>query len=157
MGAVFRGVGGPSMAAAGLASLYPMDDLTAIGLGEVIGKLPTLLGRMRQTVAAIRAAPPDVLVLIDAPDFTHRIAARVRRHLPHLAIVKYVAPTVWAWRPGRARALRGIVDHVLALFPFEPAVMARLGGPPTTYVGHPLLGERDRLRPGTGGAGAARR
>ncbi len=147
-GAVFRGVGGSSMAAAGLVSLYPMDDLTAIGIGEVLGKLPSLIGRLRQTVAAIIADPPDVLLLVDAPDFTHRVAARVRRRLPQLPIVKYVAPTVWAWRPGRARAMRGIVDHVLALFPFEPAVMARLGGPPTTYVGHPLLGELERLRPG---------
>ncbi len=147
-GVVFRGIGGSRMAEAGLTSLYPMDELTAIGIGEVVGKLPALIGRLRQTVAAIVADPPDVLVLVDAPDFTHRVAARVRRRLPGLPIVKYVAPTVWAWRPGRARAMRGVIDHVLALFPFEPAVMARLGGPPTTYVGHPLLGELDRLRPG---------
>ncbi|SHG10820.1 lipid-A-disaccharide synthase [Kaistia soli DSM 19436] len=147
-GAAFRGVGGSRMTAAGLQSLFPMDDLTAIGIGEVVGKLPKLLGRMRETVGAILADPPDVLLLVDAPDFTHRVAARVRRRLPFLPIVKYVAPTVWAWRPGRARAMRGVIDHVLALFPFEPAVMARLGGPPTTYVGHPLLGELGRLRPG---------
>ncbi len=147
-GVRFRGVGGTRMVAAGLATLFPMDDLTAIGFGEVFGKLPLLIGRLRQTVAAILADPPDVLVLVDAPDFTHRVAARVRKRLPELPIVKYVAPTVWAWRPGRARAMRGIVDHVLALFPFEPAVMARLGGPPTTYVGHPLIGVLNRLRPG---------
>ncbi|MBZ9935300.1 lipid-A-disaccharide synthase [Mesorhizobium sp. BR1-1-16] len=147
-GVMFRGVGGSRMAAAGLHSLFPMDDLTAIGIGEVVGKLPRLIGRLRGTVAAILADPPDVLLLVDAPDFTHRVAARVRRRLPFLPIVKYVAPTVWAWRPGRARAMRGVIDHVLALFPFEPAVMARLGGPPTTYVGHPLLGELARLRPG---------
>ncbi len=147
-GVRFRGVGGTRMIAAGLETLFPMDDLTAIGFGEVFGKLPLLIGRLRQTVAAILADPPDVLVLVDAPDFTHRVAARIRKRLPQLPIVKYVAPTVWAWRPGRAWAMRGIIDHVLALFPFEPAVMARLGGPPTTYVGHPLLGVLDRLRPG---------
>lgn len=143
----FRGVGGTRMQAAGLVSLFPMDDLTAIGFGEVIGKLPTIVRRLRETVAAILADPPDLLMLVDAPDFTHRVAARVRRRLPDLAIVKYVAPTVWAWRPGRARAMRGTIDRVLALLPFEPEVMRRLGGPPTTYVGHPLLGALDTLRP----------
>lgn len=146
-GVTFRGIGGTRMQAAGLASLFPMDDLTAMGFGEVIGKLPIIVRRLRETVAAILADPPDLLMLVDAPDFTHRVAARVRRRLPNLAIVKYVAPTVWVWRPGRARAMRGTIDHVLALLPFEPEVMQRLGGPPTTYVGHPLLGALDVLRP----------
>lgn len=148
----FRGVGGARMQAEGLVSLFPMDDLTAIGFGEVIGKLPTILARLRMALAAVLADPPDLLLLIDAPDFTHRLAARVRQRLPWLPIVKYVAPTVWAWRPGRARAMRDFVDHVLALLPFEPKVMAELGGPPTTYVGHPLLGALSRLRPDAGEA-----
>lgn len=147
-GVLYRGVGGGRMQAAGLSSLFPMSDLTAIGFAEVIGKLPLLIRRLRQTVEAIVASPPDVLILVDAPDFMHRVAHRVRKRLPNLAIIKYVAPTVWAWRPGRARAMRGDFDHVLALFPFEPEVMARLGGPPTTYVGHPLLSELPALRPG---------
>ncbi|MCX5577291.1 lipid-A-disaccharide synthase [Kaistia terrae] len=143
----YRGVGGHRMAESGLASLYAMDDLTAMGFGAVIGKLPTILKRMRQTVEAIVSNPPDVLILVDAPDFTHRVAARVRKRLPNLLIVKYVAPTVWVWRPGRARAMHGSIDHVLAVLPFEPEVMHRLGGPDTTYVGHPLLSEIPQLQP----------
>jgi len=143
----YRGVGGHRMAAEGLHGLYPMDDLTAMGFSAVIGKLPTILKRMRQTVEAIVANPPDVLVLVDAQDFNRRVAGRVRRRLPNLPIVKYVAPTVWAWRPGRARKMFGTIDHVLALLPFEPEVMRRLGGPQTSYVGHPLLSEIPSLQP----------
>ncbi len=126
----FRGVGGPRMNTAGLASLYPAQGLTAIGLGTVIVRLPLLLRR-----------------LIDAPDFTHRIAARVRRRLPHLPIVKYVSPSVWVWRSGRARAMRGSIDLVLALLPFEPEVYRQLGGPDCVYVGHSLLEHLADLRP----------
>ena len=143
----FRGVGGARMSAAGLASIYPAHGLSSIGMGTVIAKLPLLLRRMRETVDAIVAAPPDVLVLIDAPDFTHRIAHRVRRRLPHLPIVKYVSPSVWVWRPGRARAMRGSIDLVLALLPFEPEVHRQLGGPDCVYVGHSLLEHLSDLRP----------
>ena len=143
----FRGVGGPRMNAAGLASLYPAQGLTSIGIATVIVRLPLLLRRMRETVDAIVAAPPDVLVLIDAPDFTHRIAARVRRRLPRLPIVKYVSPSVWVWRSGRARAMRGSIDLVLALLPFEPEVYRQLGGPDCVYVGHSLLEHLADLRP----------
>ena len=147
-GTHFRGVGGWRMAAAGLESLYPMDDLTAIGIAAVLGKLPTILRRLKETVAAVLADPPDVLVLVDAPDFTHRVAARVRAANPAIPIVKYVSPTVWIWRPGRAAAMRPHVDALLALLPFEPQVHRELGGPPTFYVGHPLLERMDELRPG---------
>jgi lipid-A-disaccharide synthase len=143
----FRGVGGAAMQADGLASLYPMEDLTAMGFNAVIVKLPTIFRRMRQTAAAIAAEPPDLLILIDSPDFNQRLGRRVRRALPGLPIIKYVSPTVWAWRPGRARAMRPVFDHVLALLPFEPAVHERLGGPPCTYVGHPLLERLAELRP----------
>lgn len=147
-GTTFRGVGGHRMGAAGLDSLFPMDDLTAIGVAAVLGKLPTILRRLKETVAAILADPPDALVLVDAPDFTHRVAARVRARNPAIPIVKYVSPTVWVWRPGRAAAMRPHVDALLALLPFEPEVHRRLGGPPTFYVGHPLLERLDTLRPG---------
>jgi lipid-A-disaccharide synthase len=102
---------------------------------------------LRQTIHAVISAPPDVLVLIDAPDFTHRVGKRVRQALPRLPIVKYVSPTVWAWRPGRAPAMRRWCDLVLALFPFEPEAHRRLGGPPCMYVGHPLLERLEELRP----------
>ncbi|MFG1344694.1 lipid-A-disaccharide synthase [Xanthobacter autotrophicus DSM 431] len=146
-GIAFRGVGGRRMGAAGLASLYPMEDLTAIGIAAVVSKLPTILRRLKETVEAVLADPPDVLVLVDAPDFTHRVAARVRARNPHIPIVKYVSPTVWVWRPGRAPAMRPYVDALLALLPFEPEVHRRLGGPPTFYVGHPLLERLGELRP----------
>jgi lipid-A-disaccharide synthase len=142
----FRGVGGPAMAAEGLASLFPIDDVTAMGFGSVLRKLPLILRRIRETAAAIVASPPDVLILIDSPDFNQRVARRVRRALPDLPIVKYVSPTVWVWRPGRARKLAPLVDHVLALFPFEPDLLKKLGGPPSSYVGHPLLERIGDLR-----------
>ncbi|MFT0861656.1 lipid-A-disaccharide synthase [Ancylobacter sp. G4_0304] len=146
-GVRFRGVGGARMQAQGLSSLFPMEDITAMGFAQVISGLPRILNRLRRTVDAILAAPPDILVLVDAPDFTHRVARRVRAKRPDLRIVKYVAPTVWVWRPGRAKAMAPDIDRVLALLPFEPEEMHRLGGPPTVYVGHPLLGELDHLRP----------
>src|SRR5262245_41352629 len=143
----FRGVGGPLMSAAGLTSLYPAHDLTSIGIWTVVARLPILTRRLHETVDAIVTAPPDVLVLIDAPDFTHRVAARVRRQLPHLPIVKYVSPSVWVWRPGRARAMRPSIDLLLALLPFEPEVHRQLGGPDCIYVGHSLLEHLSDLRP----------
>ncbi|HEY9212107.1 MAG TPA: lipid-A-disaccharide synthase [Ancylobacter sp.] len=145
----FRGVGGPGMRAEGLETLFPMDDITAMGFVQVIAGLPRILRRMRETADAIVADPPDILVLIDAPDFTHRVAHKVRARLPDLRIVKYVAPTVWVWRPGRARAMAPDIDQVLAVLPFEPEIMNQLGGPPTTYVGHPLLSDLSRLHPDT--------
>jgi lipid-A-disaccharide synthase len=143
----FRGIGGEKMAKEGLASLFDIGDISAIGIAPIIGKLPTILRRLREVVAAVLADPPDILVLIDAPDFTHRVAHRVRKRLPHLPIVKYVSPTVWVWRPGRARAMRPYVDLILALLPFEPEVHRRLGGPACVYVGHPALEHLDDLRP----------
>ena len=143
----FRGVGGPAMTQAGLTPLFPVQDLMTIGIAPVIAKLPTILRRLRETVAAIVAAPPDVLILIDVPDFSLRVARMVRRRLPDLPIVKYVSPTVWVWRPGRARAMRPSIDLILALLPFEPEVHRKLGGPPCVYVGHPLLAQVSSLRP----------
>ena len=154
-GVRFRGVGGARMQAQGLVPQFPMEDITAMGFAQVVAGLPRILRRIGETVRAIVARPPDVLVLVDAPDFTHRVARKVRARLPELPIVKYVAPTVWVWRPGRARAMAPHVDRVLALLPFEPEAMHALGGPPTTYVGHPLLGELGTLRPDA--AEAARR
>jgi lipid-A-disaccharide synthase len=143
----FVGVGGGAMAAAGLASLFPIDDLAIIGLTAIPRRVPLILRRIRATVAAVIAARPDILVIIDSPDFTHRVARQVRAAAPEIPIVDYVSPTVWAWRPGRARAMRAYVDHLLALLPFEPAEHARLGGPPCSYVGHPLIEEIAGLRP----------
>jgi lipid-A-disaccharide synthase len=143
----FEGVGGQAMAREGLVSLFPIEELSIIGLAAVVQQLPKILGLIRTTVAAVTAASPDVLVIIDSPDFTHRVARRVRARDPTIPIVDYVSPSVWAWRPGRARAMRAYVDHVLALLPFEPEEYRRLRGPPCSYVGHPLTEQTGSLRP----------
>lgn len=143
----FMGVGGREMALEGITSVFPIDDLSIIGFSAIPRKLPLILRRIRETVDAVLAARPDVLVIVDSPDFTHRVARRVRRLVPKLPIIDYVSPSVWAWRPGRARAMRAYIDHVLALLPFEPAAHARLGGPDCTYVGHPLAEQVHLLRP----------
>jgi lipid-A-disaccharide synthase len=143
----FVGVGGREMAAEGLASLYPIDDLPIIGFSAIPRRLPKILRLMRFTAKTVVASHPDILVIIDSPGFTRGIARRVRAADPSIAIVEYVSPSVWAWRPGRARVMRTYIDHVLALLPFEPDVHRRLGGPPCTYVGHPLAGEVSDLRP----------
>ena len=144
----FSGVGGEAMAAEGLKSLFPLGDIAVMGFLPVLARLPTVLARIRQTAEAVVAERPDALVIIDSPDFTHRVARRVRRVLPDLPVIDYVSPSVWAWRPGRARAMRAYVDCVLALLPFEPAAHARLGGPRCVYVGHPLIERLGELRPG---------
>jgi lipid-A-disaccharide synthase len=143
----FSGVGGHDMAAEGLKSPFPIDDLAIVGPAAVPRLLPTILRRIRQTAQVIVDVQPDVLVIIDSPDFTHRVARRVRAASPAIPIVDYVSPSVWAWRPWRARSMRRYVDHVLALLPFEPGVHRRLGGPPCTYVGHPLTEKAGNLRP----------
>jgi lipid-A-disaccharide synthase len=149
------GVGGRAMAAAGIASPFAIDELAIIGLGAIPGRLPMIFRRIRETADAVIAAHPDVLVIIDSPDFTHRVARRVRRAAPTIPIIDYVSPSVWAWRPGRARAMRAYVDLVLAILPFEPASHVKLGGPPCIYVGHPLVEHIGELRPDA--AEAARR
>lgn len=143
----FLGVGGRAMAGEGLDSLFPIEELSIIGLTAVLRQAPKILRLIRQTAAAAVDASPDVLVIIDSPDFTHRVARRVRARDPAIPIVDYVSPSVWAWRPGRARAMRGYVDQVLALLPFEPDAHRRLHGPPCSYVGHPLIGQLGSLRP----------
>ena len=143
----FEGVGGPAMTREGLSSLFPLAEVTAMGVVGILAGLPRIVRRGLQTVDAIVSSRPDILVVVDSPDLTHAIARRVRRRLPGLPIVNYVSPTVWAWRPGRARRMRAYIDHVLALKPFEPAAHLRLGGPPCTYVGHPLVEQVGKLRP----------
>jgi lipid-A-disaccharide synthase len=151
----FRGIGGRAMAAQGLDSLFPLHHIAVNGFSAVLAQVPQLLRRIRQAVDAVIAAKPDVLVIIDSPEFTHRVARQVRARAPQIPIVDYVSPQMWAWRPGRAAAMRTYVDHVLALLPFEPEAHRRLGGPPCTFVGHPLAEEVAMLRPGP--AEAARR
>lgn len=133
------GVGGERLIAQGLKSLFDYTELSLIGFSAVIARLPKLVMRISQTANAIIAAKPDCLLIIDSPDFSHRVARKVRKALPDLRIVNYVCPTVWAWKPERAPAMTAYVDHVLSVFPFEPEIVRRLGGPPLTYVGHRLM------------------
>lgn len=151
----FGGIGGHAMEKEGLKSLFPLEDIAVMGISAVIARLPTILKRIRLTVDAVVAAKPDMLVIIDSPDFTHRVAKAVRQRAPQIAIVNYVSPTVWAWRPGRAPKMCAYVDHLLALLPFEPEAHKRLGGPPTTYVGHPLIERLTEIRPAPGERGRA--
>jgi lipid-A-disaccharide synthase len=140
----FVGVGGAAMAAHGLASLFPIAELSLMGFLEVLPHLPRLARRLRQTAAAAIACRPDLVVTIDAPDFNMRLIDRLAgRGIP---LLHYVAPTVWAWRAGRVRHFVGRVDRLLALLPFEPPYFER-AGVPCSYVGHPALeieiGNRD--------------
>jgi len=132
----FAGVGGPMSAAHGLESLFPMHDLSVIGLAEVIPHLPRLVKRLNQTAAAARELKPDAIVTVDSPGFCLRLAHKLRS--TGIPIVHYVAPQLWAWRPGRARKLAQRVDHLMALLPFEVPFFANYGIP-CTYVGHSAI------------------
>jgi lipid-A-disaccharide synthase len=143
----FNGVGGRAMAAAGIKSPFAIDELSIMGIAAIPCRLPMIFRRIRETAAAAVAARPNALVIIDSPDFTHRVARRVRRLAPKIPILDYVSPSIWAWRPGRARAMRAYVDQVLAILPFEPEVHVKLGGPPCLYVGHPMVEHIAELRP----------
>lgn len=144
------GVGGAAMEAEGFRSLFPQSDIAVMGVGPVIRRLPTLLRRIRETADSIISARPDLLLTIDSPDFCKRVAKRVRARAPEIPIVHWVCPSVWAWRPRRAPAMRPYVDRILCLLPFEPDALLRLHGPEGVFVGHPLIERLDRLTPSAG-------
>jgi lipid-A-disaccharide synthase len=130
------GVGGPALIGEGLNSLFSMNDLAVMGWVDVLPRLPLLLWRARQVAQAILKAAPDVVVFVDAQVFSKTVASQVRRGGGTMPILLYVAPAVWAYGPERAKALNGRFDEVMGILPFEPKVMAELGGPPTSFVGH---------------------
>jgi lipid-A-disaccharide synthase len=153
----FSGVGGPLMQAQGLDSLFPMETLSVMGITEVLPRLPDILARIRQTAAHVRDAKPDVLVTIDSPDFSFRVARKVKALTPALSqreregpaqregegmqrplMIHYVAPTVWAWRPERAAKVAKLYDGILCLFPFEPPYFEK-EGMKAAFIGHPIL------------------
>lgn len=136
---VFSGIGGPMMQAQGMQSLFPMDELSIMGLAEVLPKYVHLKRRIAQTAQAVIDSRPDVLVTIDSPDFCLRVAKLVKAQ-SNIRIVHYVAPSVWAWRPGRALKMAKLVDQVLALLPFEPPYM-EAAGVACDFVGHPVVTE----------------
>lgn len=135
----FEGVGGTLMQEEGLKSLFPMDELSVMGIAEILPKYRQLMRRINQTADAIVAAKPDVLITIDSPDFSLRVARRVKER-SQIRTVHYVAPTVWAWRAGRAAKMAKMIDQVLALFPFEPPYM-EAEGMRCDFVGHPVVAE----------------
>jgi lipid-A-disaccharide synthase len=139
-GATFAGIGGPAMAAEGLTSLFPMEELSIMGLVEVLPKYLHLKRRIREAAKAAVAAAPAALITIDSPDFSLRVAALVKSARPDLKTIHYVAPSVWAWRPGRAQKMARVIDHVLALLPFEPPYMTA-AGMTCDFVGHPVVAE----------------
>ncbi|MBT6430432.1 MAG: lipid-A-disaccharide synthase, partial [Rhodospirillaceae bacterium] len=132
----FSGVGGAQMAAAGLESLFPIADLSVMGLAEILPRLPLLLRRLSETAAHVRMARPSAVITIDAPGFSFRLAKRLAG--AGIPLIHYVAPQVWAWRPGRARHLAGRIDHLLALLPFEPEFFQDYDLP-CEFVGHPVI------------------
>lgn len=143
------GVGGERMRAAGMQSLYSITDTSVMGLREVVPKVPVILRRIRQVASFAKETNPDIVVMIDSPDFTHKVARRIRRIAPDLKLVDYVAPQVWASRPGRAKKMAAYFDHVLCLLPFEVPFF-KDAGMGASFVGHPVV-ER-APRPGQGDA-----
>ncbi len=133
----FIGVGGALMEEMGLKSLFPMEEISLMGISEILSQYRHLKQRIRQTAAAVLDEQPDVLITIDLPEFSFRVADLVK-HTSNIPTVHYVAPTVWAWRPGRARKIAKYIDHVLALFPFEPPLMQD-AGMSCDFVGHPVV------------------
>lgn len=135
----FEGIGGALMQGQGVESKFPMDELSLMGIAEVLPKYRHLKRRIRQTADAVIAAKPDVLITIDSPDFCLRVAKLVKAG-SNVRTVHYVAPTVWAWRAGRAAKMARHIDQVLALFPFEPPYM-QAAGMECDFVGHPVAAE----------------
>ena len=135
----FSGIGGPLMQSEGMSSLFPMDELSVVGIAEILPKYMHLRRRLDQTVAAVLAEQPDVLITIDSPEFSLRVARKVKA-ASRIRTVHYVAPSVWAWRPKRAKKLPGVVDQVLALLPFEPPLI-EAEGVACDFVGHPVVTE----------------
>ena len=136
----FAGIGGPLMQAQGLQSLFAMDELSIMGIAEVLPKYRHLKRRIREAAVAALAVDPAAVITIDSPEFCLRVAALLKASRPDLRTIHYVAPSVWAWRPKRAGKMARVIDHVLALLPFEPPLM-RAAGMSCDFVGHPVVSE----------------
>ncbi len=132
------GIGGRHLQEQGLKPLFYGSEIALIGLSAIICDLPRLMRRISETARFIAAEKPDCVVTIDSPDFSLRVAKKIRTLKPSIPIIHYICPSVWAWRPGRAKAMKLHVDEVLCIIPFEPAELSRLGGPKGIYVGHRL-------------------
>ncbi|HEY0275044.1 MAG TPA: lipid-A-disaccharide synthase [Paenirhodobacter sp.] len=149
-GVTFAGIGGPLMEAEGMTSRFAMEELSVMGIAEILPKYRHLKRRIAETAQAVIEMRPDALITIDSPDFCLRVARIVKAAVPDLKTVHYVAPSVWAWRPGRAAKMARVIDHVLALLPFEPPYM-QAAGMSCDFVGHPVVAE-PRATPEQAGA-----
>ncbi len=141
----YMGVGGDLMEEQGLQSLFPMQELSLMGISEVLPHLPKLIRRIRETADMILAEKPDIIVTIDAPDFCFRVITKVQKENPNLSAFHYVAPSVWAWRPGRAKKVAAFLDHLFALLPFEPPYFEK-EGLVCRFIGHSIV-EQERQAP----------
>ena len=135
---IFNGIGGERMQSNNFISLFEMSDISIFGIFPVLRKLFFLINRINDVVNDIIQKKPNIIILIDSPDFNHRVAKKVKRHLPDVPIVCYVAPTVWAWRQGRAKKMSKYFDHLLSIIPFEVNFFKKYGLK-TTYIGHPFI------------------
>lgn len=140
------GVGGKHLAVHGQSSLFDPSEIALMGVAAIITKLPRLIGLIKKTADFIIQSKPDCLIIIDSPEFCHRVAKKVHKANPSIPIINYVCPSVWAWRPGRAKSMKSYIDHVLAILPFEPKVLAELDGPKATYVGHRAVSDETFIR-----------
>ncbi|MFV0490555.1 MAG: lipid-A-disaccharide synthase [Pseudorhodobacter sp.] len=138
---IFQGIAGAAMQRQGMGSLFPMEALSVMGLAEILPRYFDLRARIRQAAEDVLASGARALITIDSPDFCLRVARIVKARRPDLPIIHYVAPSVWAWRPGRAARMAEVVDHVLALLPFEPPYMTA-AGMSCDFVGHPVVAEQ---------------
>jgi lipid-A-disaccharide synthase len=134
----FEGVGGSNMALVGIDSLFPMEELSLMGFLEIIPHILHIKRRIRQTAQDIKAKKPDLVVTIDSPGFCYRVASLLRRECPEIKLLHIVAPSVWVYKPGRAKKFADIYDHLLTLLPFEPQYFEK-EGLKTTYIGHPIF------------------
>ena len=136
----FVGIGGNGMISRGLESIFPMSELSVMGFVEIASKYKSLKKRLNQTISSILEEKPDILLTIDAPEFCFRVAKKVKLLNKNIAVAHYVAPTVWAWRPNRAKKISSFIDQILALFPFEPRYFHDVGVR-CDFVGHPIVSE----------------
>ncbi|TKT76972.1 lipid-A-disaccharide synthase [Aquamicrobium sp. LC103] len=139
------GVGGRHLEALGLKPLFDGSEIALMGVTAVVRDLPRLIRRIGETARLVLREKPDCLITIDSPEFSLRVARKVKAADPTIPTVHYVCPSVWAWRPGRAAQMRAYVDHVLCILPFEPDELRRLNGPAGTFVGHRLTQDRHIL------------
>jgi len=135
---IFNGVGGERMQSNNFTSLFDMSDISIFGIFPVLRKLFFLMNKINDVVKDISQKKPDIIILIDSPDFNHRVAKKVKKYLPNVPIVCYVAPTVWAWRQGRAKKMSEYFDYLLSVIPFEVNFFEKYGLK-TSYVGHPFI------------------